>query len=237
MTGFARSLRPGRGRELGWEVKTVNAKGLDLRLRLPPGFDGLEAQARARVAATGHAGHRPGRRCRFSVPEPEQRLRIDRDKLAALVEAVSGDRSAVRTWLRRRSTDCWRSPASSKSTERDGQAGDGSRSAPRSAGLDEALDALGPCARARARRWAASSRPGSRRSPPRRRRRGGAGPHAAGDPRQDRARGSRSSPTPCRPSTDAAASGSRCCMAAKADVREELDRLTIHRAAAAALLG
>ena len=29
-----------------WELKSVNAKGLDLRLRLPPGWDELEAPAR-----------------------------------------------------------------------------------------------------------------------------------------------------------------------------------------------
>ena len=33
-----------------WELKSVNAKGLDLRLRLPPGWDAIEVPARARVA-------------------------------------------------------------------------------------------------------------------------------------------------------------------------------------------
>ena len=32
------------------EIKCVNAKGLDLRLRLPPGFDRIEGEARARLA-------------------------------------------------------------------------------------------------------------------------------------------------------------------------------------------
>ena len=31
-----------------WELKSVNAKGLDLRLRLPPGWDAIEVPARAR---------------------------------------------------------------------------------------------------------------------------------------------------------------------------------------------
>jgi uncharacterized protein (TIGR00255 family) len=49
MTGFARAqgaLAPWR-----WtlEIKCVNAKGLDLRLRAPPGFDRIEAEARARL--------------------------------------------------------------------------------------------------------------------------------------------------------------------------------------------
>jgi len=33
-----------------WEIKSVNAKGLDLRLRVPPGFDSLEVEARARLS-------------------------------------------------------------------------------------------------------------------------------------------------------------------------------------------
>ena len=49
MTGFARTsgvLQPYRW---AWEIKAVNAKGLDLRLRLPSGFDSLEPEARKRL--------------------------------------------------------------------------------------------------------------------------------------------------------------------------------------------
>jgi len=50
MTGFARA----QGSLGAWrwtvEIKCVNAKGLDLRLRVPPGFDRIEAEARARLA-------------------------------------------------------------------------------------------------------------------------------------------------------------------------------------------
>jgi uncharacterized protein (TIGR00255 family) len=35
-----------------WEVKSVNGKGLDLRLRLPPGWDAVEVPVRVRAAAT-----------------------------------------------------------------------------------------------------------------------------------------------------------------------------------------
>ena len=51
MTGFARShgfFGPWR---YSWEVKTVNSKGLDLRLRVPPGFDAVEVKARSAIAA------------------------------------------------------------------------------------------------------------------------------------------------------------------------------------------
>ena len=32
-------------------MKTVNSKGLDLRLRVPPGFDAVEVKARSAIAA------------------------------------------------------------------------------------------------------------------------------------------------------------------------------------------
>ncbi len=51
MTGFARATGFSAPYRWAWEVKAVNAKGLDLRLRLPPGFDAMEAEARARVTA------------------------------------------------------------------------------------------------------------------------------------------------------------------------------------------
>ena len=50
MTGFARSQRSHGAWRLSWEIKSVNAKGLDLRLRTPPGFDALEQEARNRIA-------------------------------------------------------------------------------------------------------------------------------------------------------------------------------------------
>ncbi len=49
MTGFARVAGVSAGFRWAWEIKSVNAKGLDLRLRLPPGFDVIETQARGRL--------------------------------------------------------------------------------------------------------------------------------------------------------------------------------------------
>lgn len=49
MTGFARSAGEFSGTSFGWEAKSVNAKGLDVRLRLPGGTDALEPQLRERV--------------------------------------------------------------------------------------------------------------------------------------------------------------------------------------------
>jgi uncharacterized protein (TIGR00255 family) len=50
MTGFARGHGVSGSYAWSWELKSVNAKGLDLRLRLPPGWDAVEAPARSRAA-------------------------------------------------------------------------------------------------------------------------------------------------------------------------------------------
>jgi uncharacterized protein (TIGR00255 family) len=49
MTGFARSHGASGPYTFEWELKSVNAKGYDLRLRLPPGWDDIEAQAKKRA--------------------------------------------------------------------------------------------------------------------------------------------------------------------------------------------
>ncbi len=51
MTGFAERLGSGFGTDWVWEIRSVNGKGLDLRLRLPEGIEGLEAAVRAAVSA------------------------------------------------------------------------------------------------------------------------------------------------------------------------------------------
>ncbi len=61
MTGFARTEGRADGLIWAWELRSVNGRGLDLRLRLPPGWDALEpglreaasqALRRGNVAAT-----------------------------------------------------------------------------------------------------------------------------------------------------------------------------------------
>ncbi|MEF2551822.1 YicC/YloC family endoribonuclease [Aurantimonas sp. A2-1-M11] len=51
MTGFARHEATAAGGEFVWELRSVNSKGLDLRLRLPQGFETIENDLR-REAAT-----------------------------------------------------------------------------------------------------------------------------------------------------------------------------------------
>jgi uncharacterized protein (TIGR00255 family) len=50
MTGFARGHGVSGPYSWAWELKSVNAKGLDLRLRLPLGWDAVESPVRAAAA-------------------------------------------------------------------------------------------------------------------------------------------------------------------------------------------
>lgn len=49
MTGFARAQGQANGASWAWEMKSVNAKGFDLRLRLPPGLEAVDAEARRMI--------------------------------------------------------------------------------------------------------------------------------------------------------------------------------------------
>jgi len=46
MTGFARTEGVEGGLTWAWELRSVNGRGLDLKLRLPPGFDAMEPAMR-----------------------------------------------------------------------------------------------------------------------------------------------------------------------------------------------
>ena len=87
MTGFARATGAAGAWRWAFEVKTVNAKGLDIRVKMPPPFDRVEAEARARLAkvlarGTCFASLTPQREGSASAP------RIDEAALAALAAAA-----------------------------------------------------------------------------------------------------------------------------------------------------
>ena len=52
MTGFGRADGNHGAVSWAWEVRTVNGRGLDVRLRLPPGFEALEPKVREMTAQT-----------------------------------------------------------------------------------------------------------------------------------------------------------------------------------------
>jgi len=49
MTGFARAGAELKSAAIAWEVKSVNGKGLEARFRLPPGFERIEQPARQAI--------------------------------------------------------------------------------------------------------------------------------------------------------------------------------------------
>src|SRR5438477_10678962 len=98
MTGFARAEGSEDGISWAWELKSVNSTSLDLRLRLPPGFDHLEPQLRTSIAAKLRRGSVSAT---LSLPrggESAGRIRVNRaalDEVLALVEELAGRTAAA----------------------------------------------------------------------------------------------------------------------------------------------
>lgn len=87
MTGFARSHGASGPYAFEWELKSVNAKGFDLRLRLPPGWEEIEAPAKKRagellVRGTVYANLNVKR------TNAVAQVRINEDVLAAVVKVA-----------------------------------------------------------------------------------------------------------------------------------------------------
>ena len=57
MTGFARASGERQGLFWQWEIKSVNGKALDVRLRVPAGFEALETPVRAALASAFRRGN------------------------------------------------------------------------------------------------------------------------------------------------------------------------------------
>jgi uncharacterized protein (TIGR00255 family) len=87
MTGFARSHGASGPYAFEWELKSVNAKGFDLRLRLPPGWDELEAHAKKRA---GEVLARGTVYANFNLKRANAlaTVRINEDVLASVVKAA-----------------------------------------------------------------------------------------------------------------------------------------------------
>jgi uncharacterized protein (TIGR00255 family) len=89
MTGFARSQGQSASYAWTWEVKSVNAKSLDLRLRLPPGWDALEVPVRKRTAE------------RLARGALQAALSIAREGIAPVVRVNEGVLEAVLATLQK----------------------------------------------------------------------------------------------------------------------------------------
>jgi uncharacterized protein (TIGR00255 family) len=96
MTGFARADAARGDRHWVWELRSVNGRGLDVRCRLPSGFDALDAPARAAVAERFRRGNITVNLT--EVRDQKPRLRINRealDQVLALVEELKGTVAAT----------------------------------------------------------------------------------------------------------------------------------------------
>jgi uncharacterized protein (TIGR00255 family) len=87
MTGFARSHGASGPYTFEWELKSVNAKGFDFRLRLPQGWDELEAFAKKR---TGEVLARGTVYANLNVKRTDaaSTVRVNEEVLASIVKAA-----------------------------------------------------------------------------------------------------------------------------------------------------
>ena len=88
MTGFARAAGTSGAVQWAWEVRSVNGRGLDVRIRVPAGYDGLGETARTALQKTLSRGQ-----CQLTLtvtkPEHAARVRINETLLASLAQAVA----------------------------------------------------------------------------------------------------------------------------------------------------
>ena len=92
MTGFARAEGEADGISWVWELRSVNGRALELRLRLPPGFEPLEQQLRAALGQRCRRGNVSATLSVTRLVPPAIRVNGPMlDQLVALVRHVSGD--------------------------------------------------------------------------------------------------------------------------------------------------
>ena len=87
MTGFARVEGTLGAARWHWELRSVNGKGLDARLRLPSGMDALEPRLRAELAKHLRRGN-----CQVTLTLDRTAdaapLRVNRDALRVVLDAI-----------------------------------------------------------------------------------------------------------------------------------------------------
>lgn len=102
MTGFARAEGEHGGQRWIWEVRSVNGRSLDLKLRTPSGFDALEAPARAAAAQRFKRGSLQATLSLTRDPAAAPPLKIDTELVNRLLDAggpfVESKRVRKPTW-------------------------------------------------------------------------------------------------------------------------------------------
>ncbi len=218
MTGFAAAGGP----DWRWEARSVNHRGLDLRLRLPSGWTGLEPAARKALQARFQRGSIT-LELRFEQAEGRQRYRVDEtwlDELTAIAARRGGGGVAGLMGLR----------GVIEAVDPELAARD---EAALLASMAEALDGLAQARRAEGRALAAAldghllaMQAGAR----------AARSLAALQPAALRSRFAAAIAALDAELPEERLAQEVALLAAKADVREELDRLDAHLEAAGALL-
>jgi uncharacterized protein (TIGR00255 family) len=87
MTGFAREAGATGPYQWAWEVKSVNGRGLDVRLRLPPGFDAVGEDARMQIQKAFTRGQCQVNLAITRAASPPK-VRVNEEVFSALVDAV-----------------------------------------------------------------------------------------------------------------------------------------------------
>src|SRR3712207_9534630 len=87
MTGFAREAGATGPYQWAFEIKTVNGRGLDVRLRNPPGYDAVGEDARQQILKALARGM-----CQVNLTVTRAaatpRARLNEEALAALTDAL-----------------------------------------------------------------------------------------------------------------------------------------------------
>lgn len=87
MTGFARASAQHGNYNWTWEVRSVNSKGLDIRLRIPSGFEALDLPSRKAVSQRFKRGS-VAVNLNIGHNQDQAGYQINNDLLAQLVEAM-----------------------------------------------------------------------------------------------------------------------------------------------------
>jgi uncharacterized protein (TIGR00255 family) len=236
MTAFARADGTAGGVRWTWEMRSVNGKGLELRLRLPPGYEPLEPQIRERCGKRLTRGNVQAT-LSLESDAPAQRLRINEAALADVLAAM--ERIGSRLSVQPPTLDgilSIRGVVENGEDERDPEA-EAALQKDMLAGLDRALADL---VAMRAREGAAIGAVLAARIDEIARLAGEAEASPARRPETIRARLAEqvAALLDAAPALDPDRLHQEAVLlATKADIREELDRLAAHVQAARALLG
>jgi uncharacterized protein (TIGR00255 family) len=89
MTGFAREAGVTGSYQWAWELKTVNGRGLEVRVRTPSGLDAIGEEARGQIlkALTRGQGQL---NLSLSKASAAPKLRVNQDVLQSLLSAIGG---------------------------------------------------------------------------------------------------------------------------------------------------